>query len=76
MAALTLSQRLILRSIANANRLMDPPPDGPENPGYIVGWDKATGSPIVKRNGARIVVRSTRSAGVGKGRAVAVSAYQ
>jgi hypothetical protein len=74
MADLTLSQRLSLRAMSNANTLLDPPPKGIERPGYIAGWDKATASPIVRLKGALIVIRPTYNRAIGSGRSVTISA--
>jgi hypothetical protein len=74
MAALSLSQRLTIRSISSAGKLLEPPNPGVDLPGYIVGWDKTTGAPIVKRNGALITIKPTYNKGIGLRRSIAVSA--
>ena len=71
---LTLSERLTLRAMSNANMLLEPPPKGIERPGYIAGWDKATASPIARRKGALIVIRPTYNRAIGSGRSVTISA--
>jgi hypothetical protein len=74
MAALSLSQRLTLRTISNAGKFLDPAGPNISLPGYIFGWDKITGTPIIKKDGALMTAKPMYNKGVGKGRSVAVSA--
>lgn len=72
---LTLSERLTLRAMSNAYKLLGQPTEPPDQPGYKTGWDKATASPIVSKNGAQIVVRSINNRAIGLQSPIAISAY-